>query len=208
MSQDQLAKLAGVDRNTIANWEYARLLKPPPRDKLRAVAAALRLPLDWFYDESNVVTETRAQYNAGSATIPIPLWPMHSAGAWLQVGSETDTFDCPPNLARHGKRIATQVQGDSMAPRIIEGDYLVFHLDPAPRFGRVHIVRNENQDATIKIVARGSSGQIELRPINPAHAKPASSRLECIGYLVAILRGYDPASSRGNVEWDDGGIIP
>lgn len=93
-----------------------------------------------------------------------------------------------------------------MEPLIFEGDYLVFQLDPAPRFGRVAIARNGQGEATVKILRRGPDGRPVLEPINPNHAPPVANHLEVIGYLVAILRNYD--KGRGEIIWDDGGISP
>lgn len=117
----------------------------------------------------------------------------------------TDWFELPGFLVKKN-RVVTRVVGDSMLPRIKPGDYLVFQLDPIPRFGRIGFARNEEGQSTVKVIKRDPLGNVSLVPLNPECEPPVSETLVCIGYLVAILKDYD--SGRGNIDWDDGGITP
>lgn len=140
-------------------------------------------------------------YPVATPEVPIPLWPWHPAGDWCSPEESVDWFEAP-NFLVSKDRIATRVVGTSMQPLIEEGDYLIFQLDPAPRYGRVVLARNGDGEATVKVLRRGPV----LEPLNPSHSMRSVNHWEVIGYLVAILRNFN--KGRGEIILDEGGIVP
>ncbi len=149
---------------------------------------------------------TEPLYPVGTPEASIPLWPYHAAGGWMKPAESIEWFDLP-NFLNKKDRVVTQIEGSSMEPFIVEGDYLLFQLDSTPRYGRVCVARNDDGDATIKVLRRGQDGLPLLDPINRAHQPPSlDGGLVYIGYLVAILRDF--VAGRGSIIWDDGGLTP
>lgn len=191
-----LAQEIGVNRQALTNWLEGtsnprdETVWDRIRERLESLGAGVGPPL----------------YPVGTPETPVPFWPWHAAGGWCNPEESIDWFDLPHFLLKPN-RIVTQVQGTSMEPMIFEGDYLVFQLDSAPRYGRVVIARNHNGGATVKVLRRAPDGTPKLEPVNTSHDCPdLADGLINIGYLVAILRDY--AKGRGSIIWDEGGLTP
>lgn len=191
-----LAAEIGVNHQSLINWLDGTNHPRDPKvwDDIESAIAKLR------------TTITPPRWAVAEPSSALPLWPSISAGSWMSPDVECiDWFELPGFLVKRN-RIVVRVIGDSMAPRLKPGDYLVFQLDPIPRFGRIGFARNGDNEATVKVIKRDPLGNVTLVPLNPECEPPTSETLVCIGYLAAILKDYD--SGRGNIEWDDGGISP
>lgn len=74
-SVETLHRLSGVSAHAIRQWEQGRTQHPKPQD-VQAVADALEIPIEWFYDGQpgeppmrHVVNENRPSYRADLRTL-------------------------------------------------------------------------------------------------------------------------------------------
>lgn len=68
-----------------------------------------------------------------------------------------------------GEYFGLRVKGDSMSPRIMEGDVLIVHAQPDVESGEVAIVQINGDHATCKRVVKHSDG-VSLISFNPSYA--------------------------------------
>jgi lambda repressor-like predicted transcriptional regulator len=207
-----LSKVTGLNRQSIMNWLEGA--KPHDESVWDRIAEALDVEPNVIRDDA---LSLPSQQEIGSLLYPVPtlevalpLWPALPADEnWdLDPSSCTDFFEVPGFLARSRtsdpERIVAPIQGHSMEPRLLPGDYAVIVLDHLPRTGRMILARSE-KGRTIKVLRRGRMGY-ELHSINNAHGQATAEKWEIEGYVIAILRDY--AKGRGNIEWDEGGLGP
>jgi SOS-response transcriptional repressor LexA len=205
-----LAKEVGVAPQTVLNWiDGAR----PQKDEIwEKLAQALEVDKSVLLDEAKKLPSEIGStlYPIPSGEIEMPKWPSLPASEnWDIDPSEcTEFIPVPSFLARKTprdpERVAAQVAGMSMSPRLVSGDLVVIELVKVPRTGRLVLARSET-GRTIKVLKRVHAG-FELHSINPDHGQARADEWEIEGYVVAIIRDYE--TGRGVIEWDDAGLGP
>lgn len=182
-----------MDLNGIERREFARAIEVPyssltdwingntyPRiDKIQRMA-------DYFHIEKSDLVEPRnASKKTESRRIPvlgrvaagIPLEMVEDVIDWEEIDSET---------ANLGSIFALSIKGDSMEPRIIDGDVVIIRQQDDVDSGDIAIVSVNGDDATCKRIRKYREG-IELIPINPAYAPRFYSNKEIAERPVRIL---------------------
>lgn len=79
-----------------------------------------------------------------------------------------DYEEISEDMARQGEFFALQIKGDSMEPRITEGDVVIVRKQPDIESGEIAIVLVNGEEATIKKVQKFNGG-INLIPANPSY---------------------------------------
>ena len=79
-----------------------------------------------------------------------------------------DYEDITPEMAEHGEFFALKVRGDSMSPRMLEGDIVIVRKQSDCDNGDIAIVLVNGYDATIKKIKKSENG-IALIPLNTAY---------------------------------------
>lgn len=196
-SASWIAKELGVPRQSVYNW-LGGLAWPRDEsvwDRMLSLFPEKTVPLD------------PPLYPAVVPEVEMSLWPALPAnGSWDEPQESMDFIDVPSFLARksprHPERVAARIRGTSMEPRLLDGDLVVIELSQQPRSGRIVVARS-GAAVTVKLLTREPSGELVLKALNKGHeVEPRKS--EIVGYVVAVLRGYD--RGRGVIEWDDGGL--
>lgn len=164
--------------------------------------------LEITVDDLNKVENTDQMNNASPAhtfaesrTLRIPVYGCIAAGIPIEEIEDIDDWEeiNYPGAVR-GEYIALRIKGDSMEPRICEGDVIIIHIQPTVDNGDLAAVRvndhyTDGVCATCKKVKFTSDGGIMLMNINPAYEPMYFSRkqireagVEIIGKVVE-LRG-------------------
>ncbi len=91
------------------------------------------------------------------------------------------------NLAKTGNFFALEVKGDSMQPRLQEGDIVVVKEQADVESGQIAIVCVNGDEYTIKKIKKSESG-ITLIPFNPAY-EPIFYTNEEIEKLPVEIKG-------------------
>lgn len=173
LSQTQLAKEICVSSNTIAMWESGER-EPKNYETLEIIA-------DFF----NVNMELLLTGTIAPTRIPV----LGKVVAGIPLGAIEDIIDyeeIPHSIAKSGDYFTLQIKGDSMEPRIKEGDVVIVRKQPDVESGEVAIVLVNGDEATIKKVQKFNGG-INLVPSNPAYEVKTYSNDDIESLPVSII---------------------
>lgn len=99
----------------------------------------------------------------------IPVLGVVRAGLPVEaVENIIDYEEISEEMARQGDFFALQIKGDSMEPKISDGDVVIVRKQPDVESGEIAIVLVNGDEATIKKVQKFTGG-INLVPSNPAY---------------------------------------
>lgn len=102
-------------------------------------------------------------------SLKIPVLGSVRAGLPMEaVENILDYEEISEEMARQGDFFALQIKGDSMEPRIKEGDVVIVRKQPDVESGEIAIVLVNGDEATIKKVQKFTGG-INLVPSNPTY---------------------------------------
>ncbi|MBQ3379178.1 MAG: helix-turn-helix domain-containing protein [Clostridia bacterium] len=181
IAQKDLAKMLNVSSAALSQWETGK--RDPSPDMILKIADILEVTVDALYGR------------AAPAAVRIPVLGRVQAGIPLDAIEEVlDWEEIPAELARRGEYFGLKVRGDSMEPRICDGDVVIVRRQPCADTGDVAIVLVNGNDATIKKIKYQSDG-VMLIPLNASYepifySKEETEKLpvEVIGKVVE-LRG-------------------
>lgn len=160
LSAEIVAEKLGVSPATIYRYEKNDI-KKFPTDILEPLAKVLCTTPSYLLG----LDETDTNKNR----FLIPVLGTVRAGIPMEtVENIIDYEEISENMARQGEFFALQIKGDSMQPRICEGDVVIVRKQPDIDSGDVAIVLVGGEEATIKKVQKFHGG-INLIPNNPAY---------------------------------------
>ena len=180
-----------ISRASISGWKKGS--KPRP-ENLILIAQYFNLPVSYFTEDTE---KTPAPKRPGTK---IPVLGNVAAGTPITAIENVDYDDpdaweeIPAHMAESGEYFALRLKGDSMEPRMQNGDVVIVHLQSDVDTGDVAIVRVNGDDATCKKIKKTPQGLI-LIPLNPEYEpifftpkEIQSLPVEIIGKVVE-LRG-------------------
>ena len=119
--------------------------------------------------------------------VKIPVYGEIAAGIPIEAIEDVIDFEeITPELAASGEFLALSVKGDSMAPRIQNGDVVIIRRQETVENGDVAAVMVNGDSATLKKVKAENNG-LWLMPLNPAYDPIFYSKKECAEKPVRIL---------------------
>lgn len=163
LSAETIAERIHVSPTTIYRYEKGDIEKVPS-DVLIEIAAALHTTpaylMGWEEDE-NTASSPRA--------VKIPVLGKVAAGLPITtVENVLDYEEIPSSLAATGDFVALQIKGQSMEPRIYEGDVVIVKVQPTAETGDLAVVIVNGDEATVKKMKILPEG-ILLQPFNPTY---------------------------------------
>lgn len=164
LSAETIAERIHVSPTTIYRYEKGDIEKVPS-DVLIEIAAALHTTpaylMGWEEDESTATSSPNA--------VKIPVLGKVAAGLPITaVENVLDYEEIPASLAATGDFVALQIKGQSMEPRIYEGDIVIVRVQPTAETGDLAVVIVNGDEATVKKIKFLPEG-ILLQPFNPAY---------------------------------------
>ena len=173
LSQAQLAKEIGVSSSTIAMWESGER-EPKNYETLEIIADFFNVNMELLL--TGTIAPTRIPV-LGKVVAGIPLDAIEDI---------IDYEEIPHSMAKSGEFFALQIKGDSMEPRIKEGDVVIVRKQPDVESGEVAIVLVNGDEATIKKVQKFNGG-INLVPSKPAYEVKTYSNDDIESLPVSII---------------------
>lgn len=156
LSQDDLGKLIGVSKQAISMYERGE--RSPDIDTLTKIAEVLNVDINTIIGKK-------------SSIIKIPVLGKVAAG--IPIEAITDILDyeeLSPDMVRDGSEyFALQLKGDSMEPRMSDGDVVIVRKQESIENGQIAIVCVNGDEATCKKVLFKDNGAVILQPLNPTH---------------------------------------
>lgn len=197
MSQDELAKKVGYkDRSSIARIESGE--RDIRQSSVMKFAEALNTTPAWLMDISDSSTpkqktESNAQLLPSEYIRMIPCFESASAG--FGTDAQNRIIELIPlyivNEQEAAETICITVRGDSMHPKIEDGDIVQVHKQDTAETGDIVVIL-DGDEAFVKRFIHGKNGVI-LESFNPAYppmkfTKEESNRLRIVGVVKRIIR--------------------
>ena len=164
LTLEEVGSAVGVGKSTVRKWENGDI-ENMRRDKIASLAAALLTTpaylMGWEEDESTATSSPNA--------VKIPVLGRVAAGLPITaVENILDYEEIPHSLAATGEFVALQIKGQSMEPRIYEGDIVIVRVQPTAETGDLAVVIVNGDEATVKKIKILPEG-ILLQPFNPTY---------------------------------------
>jgi repressor LexA len=194
LSQRQFALMSGLSNGYISMLE--RNLNPssgrplvPSLPVLKKVASAMRLSLDDLMQMADDITVDVATQDflpqTGGVWVPV----LGKIAAGIPIEAIEDILDyeeIPASLAAQGEFFALKVSGNSMEPRILDGDVVIVKQQPDADSGEVVVVIVNGEAVTVKRIKKRPEG-IMLIPNNHAYTPMFYSNKEIEELPVVII---------------------
>ncbi len=189
---EELGKKTNVNKATIHRYESG-VISNIPSDKIEIIAQALNVSpayLMGWEDEGTtlMVKESLTKYRVKKG-VKIPVLGEVAAG--IPIEAITDIIDyeeITEEMARKGEYFALKIKGDSMYPRMLNGDVVIVRQQPDIESGDIAVVLVNGDSATVKKVVKSDSG-IMLIANNQAVYEPTFYTKKEIEELPVTILG-------------------
>lgn len=162
ITQSQLSAVTGIDRSVISCYLSGRY--EPKNENLSKIAKVLKVSSDWLMGREETITPPQTK------GVRLPVLGRVAAG--IPIEAITDILDFEEvneELLRDGAEyFALKIKGDSMEPRISNGDVVIVRKQEDCDSGQIAIVCVNGYEATCKKVIKQESG-VMLLPLNPSY---------------------------------------
>lgn len=166
LSQADLGKIAGVSDKAVSTWELG--IKTPRMGAVEKMANYFGVPKSAILDDAQPTTHESRPIPPGFQPNPemdwVPLVGRIACGTPITAEGNVEQMVCVPS--RWHSTFTLTCEGDSMEPRIHNGDLVAIRSQPTVENGEIAAVRI-GEEATLKHVYLHENF-IELRPENPA----------------------------------------
>ncbi len=177
VTQTELCNTLGFKMPTFSDWVNAKTY--PRIDKIELMA-------NYFGIEKSDLVENHDNKRKSTGTT-INVLGRVAAGIPIDAVEEIiDTEEIPKDMAKTGTYFGLQIHGDSMEPRMCEGDVVIVRQQNDAESGDIVIASVNGNDATCKRLRKYRDG-IELISNNPAYAPMFYSNKEIEQKPVRII---------------------
>ena len=191
MSQQDLADRLDVNKVTIS--QYERGVRKPDLNVLTALCDIFNVSSDYLLGKDDmtirIVGKEGLERLASARTKRIPVLGRVAAGVPIDAIEDVleDWEEIPEAMAATGDFFGLKIKGDSMQPRIAEGDVVIVRSQPDAESGDVVIVQVNGDTATCKRLMKHETG-ISLISFNPMY-EPINFTNEEIESLPVTIIG-------------------
>lgn len=179
VTKTELAEAIGVAYTTLADWLKAKTY--PRIGRIEEVT-------DYFGIEKSDLVESKKELMAKGYKIPV----LGAVAAGIPIEAIEDIEDweeISPELAKTGSFFGLRIQGDSMSPRILNGDVVIVKQQEDAETGQIVIATVNGDYATCKKLIKHQSG-ITLQPLNPSYDPLYFTEEDVANIPVQILRRF------------------
>ena len=197
ITQEELGKVLSLNKSTIQRYEAGKIekIKLPV---IQAMAQVLNVNPDWLVlktDDPSIKNDSNIEIiSTGNNIYNIPIFSSVSAGFGAYACS--DIIDYMPlyfqNPSDVPDTICIKVQGDSMYPKIEDGDIIVVRRQESVDSGSIAVVLVDEEQGYVKKVIYDRE-TIELHSINPEYAPKVFKgkdvlRVRVVGLVKKIVK--------------------
>ena len=184
LTQDKLGEMLGVTGKAVSTWEKG--IKIPRMPIITRLADLFEISKSRLIDDESDLKHESIVY--------IPLVGRVAAGEGCFAEDNYDGYEPVPAdiLTPDEKYIFLNVKGDSMSPKIEEGDRLLVQLQPSVDSGSFAVVVIDDEDGVVKKVCY-TANRIELISENPYYPPrvfvgPEVTRVRVVGLVKYVFR--------------------
>lgn len=178
ITQKDIAVIAGVSQQSVSNWLAGKLM---PR------MGAIEKIAEYFDVAKSDLLEMKDGYESKATRIPV-LGTVKAGIPITAVQEILDYEEISSEMARCGEYFALRIKGDSMEPRMHEGDVVIVKQQSTVDSGQIAIVLVNGDEATVKKVRFRNNG-IELIAFNSYAYEPHFYSAEDIQRLPVEIIG-------------------
>ena len=191
-SANAVAKDLRIASGTVSEWKKGRA---PQNATLLKIAEYFGVSVDYLLgkEEKPVASEELSELDQQNVYM-IPLYETVSAGfGALAISDIVDYIPSYiPNALEASETICIRVRGDSMAPKIENGDIIQVRKQDSVDSGTVAVVLIDGDEGLVKYIMYGETW-IELRSINPMYKPmrfngPDKLRVRVVGLVTKIIK--------------------
>lgn len=150
LTLEEIGNYVGVSKATVQRWETGEIASMR-QDRIKRLSEILKI------DPSVLIGELEQDKMPKNVTIPV----LGRVAAGVPINVEEDVIgyeEIPLEWTRSSDIFALQIQGDSMEPRILEGDVVIVRKQSDVDSNQIAIVLIGESDATCKRVVKHSDG--------------------------------------------------
>ena len=178
VNQTEICNTLGIKMPTFSDWVNAKTY--PRIDKIELMA-------NYFGISKADLVEEHTPGKQHKKGVSINVYGRVAAGVPIEMIEDIiDTEEITEDLARTGNFFALQIHGDSMEPRMKEGDVVIVRQQNDADSGDIVIATINGTDATCKRLRKYRDG-IELISNNPSYEPMFFSNEEIVSKPVRIL---------------------
>lgn len=164
LTQDELAKQLKISRSTIGMYENGA--REPDFETLELIADYFNVDIDYLLGRTTKTTYIPQSSRQG---VTINVLGRVAAGVPIEAIEDIiDTEEITTELAKTGEFFGLLIKGNSMEPKISDGDVVIVRRQDDAESGDIVIAMVNGDDATCKRLRKYRDG-IELVPNNPAY---------------------------------------
>lgn len=163
LTQDALAEKLSMNKSTVTRYESGAIekIKLPVLEKL---AEALDVKLSWLTGESDSAEASVLH----SKSVKIPVLGYVPAGVPVTAVEDVlDYEEISAGMAETGEFFALRIKGDSMEPRMTNGDVVIVRQQSSVENGEIAVVL-VGDESTVKKFYRTPAG-VKLVATNPVY---------------------------------------
>ena len=179
LSQSEMAKYLCVSQGTYSLWENDKV--KIDNESLQNLADFFGVTVDYILgrEESRPPQRGKGKW--------IPVYGEIAAGIPIEaIENIIDYEEISNEMAATGEFIALRIKGDSMEPRIKEGDVVIIRRQVTIENGEIAAVMVNGDSATLKYIIREDNG-LWLISSNQAYPPVFYTRKECEQLPITIL---------------------
>ncbi len=179
LTQIQFAHQFGISSGTIAMWETDK--RQPDGETLARLADFFGVTVDYLLgrEERSGLKSKRGKW--------IPVYGEIAAGIPIEAIEDIiDYEEISEEMAAQGEYIALRIKGDSMEPKISDGDVVIIRRQESVENGQIAAVMVNGDSATLKRIKQENNG-LWLISSNQAYPPIFYTRKECEQLPVRIL---------------------
>lgn len=191
LTQEEFGKIAGVSDKAVSTWELGA--KIPRMGTIQKISEYFNIPKSAILDDTPA-EKSNIAYIIKDNIYNIPLFGSVSAGFGAYASDEV--LDYIPTIIRNPyeacEMLAIRVTGNSMYPKIEDGDIIVVHKQESVDSGSIAVVLLDGEEGVVKKVEYGPDW-IDLVSINPEYQTRhfegvEVTRLRVLGLVRQIVK--------------------
>ncbi len=169
-----------LTRSTIGRWEAG--LQNAEMQYVSILADFFTVSLDYINDgdADNLSIKPKA--------VKIPLIDTAQAGIQNEIIDDiVNWLEIPEDMANGGRFFALQIKGDSMAPRIVDGDIVIVRRQSDADSHSIVIAQIKGDDPCCRKLVKNSNGFFTLIPLNASYEPMYFSKKDIQSLPVIII---------------------
>lgn len=183
MTMKELGAIVGLAESTISQYETGK--REPDNETLLRLGEFFNTSVDYLLGRETVAGGPPEPSVPGSKWIPVI--GTIPAGTPVEAIEEIlDYEEITPQMASQGEHFALKIKGQSMEPKISDGDVVIVRKQDDCENGEIAVVLVNGDEATVKRIKKGPES-LMLIPNNPAYEPMFYSNAEIESLPVSII---------------------